>query len=47
MGVHVVQPLLGLVEIYYFYALDIGLVAKELTSSMMVWKTSLVDYDLN
>ncbi len=39
-------PLMGLVEIYYFYALDIGLVAKEFTSSMMVWKTSLVDYDL-
>ena len=41
------MPMLGLVDIYYFYALDVGLVGKELYSGMMDWKTSLVDYDLN
>ena len=40
-------PMFGLVDIYYFYALDVGLVAKEFKSGMMNWKTALVDYDLN
>jgi hypothetical protein len=41
------MPIFGEVEIFYFYAPDVGLVVREITSDMMYWKASLVSFDLN
>jgi hypothetical protein len=40
------MPLFGTMNIYTFYAVDVGMVAREIRSDAIYWKSSLIDYDL-
>ena len=38
--------MVGVYDIYTYYARNVGIVARETETAMFTWKSVLVDYDL-